>query len=131
VLNGQYDKAIEVMGAYHRDFPENEDFQYVILDALFALGKTENDFPWVEAPTLIRLDASLMDYVYEYLRPKRKPRSVHELHTNQYLRGYVTFSPEELFQALAHDDRFIVESEGDCIWAEVSVRRKGKRSKNR
>jgi hypothetical protein len=45
VLNGQYQKAIDSMGACHRKHPDIEDFQHIILDALFALGKTESDFP--------------------------------------------------------------------------------------
>jgi tetratricopeptide (TPR) repeat protein len=128
VLNGQYQKAIDSMGECHRAYPDVEDFQYIILDALFALGKTEDDFPWLETPTIIRLGARVIDDCYEYLRPKRKPRSVDELHTTLLVRGYVTFTHEQLMHALAADERFVVRRENDCFWAVVSIRRTRARS---
>ncbi|HUT93254.1 MAG TPA: hypothetical protein VMY37_27565 [Thermoguttaceae bacterium] len=129
ILNGQYQKAIDSMRERHREYPDVEDFKYIILDALFALGKTEDDFPWVEAPTIIRLGSAVIDDCYEYLRPKRKPRSVDELHTRLLMRGYVAFTHEQLMQALADDQRFIVQSEGDCHFAEVGIRRTRRRNR--
>ena len=130
VLNGHYQKAIDLMTECHRQCPDDVNFQYVILDALFALGKTEDDFPWVTVPTIIRLDMPLIDYYYEYLRPKRKPRSVADLYTDQYAHGYQAFSHEELMQALAHDDRFEVDSDQDRRRAQVKVRRKRQRNRS-
>ena len=46
VLNGEYKKAIEFMSDHHRKHPWIGDYQYVILDALFALGKDEDNFNW-------------------------------------------------------------------------------------
>src|SRR5678815_897183 len=48
VLNGQHGKAIQIMERYHRAYPSIESFQWIILDALFAQGKTELDFDWSE-----------------------------------------------------------------------------------
>lgn len=44
VLNSQYQKAIEFMQLHHKKYPRNWDYHFVILEALFALGKTEDDF---------------------------------------------------------------------------------------
>ncbi len=41
VRNGEYTKAIEFMTEHHKKHPWNSDYQYVILDALFALVPTK------------------------------------------------------------------------------------------
>jgi tetratricopeptide (TPR) repeat protein len=123
VLNGQYDRAIECMGKIHRNNPDVEDFQHVILDALFGLGKTEEDYEWVAAPRVLRLGQPVLDICYGYLRPKRKPRSVDELKTELLMQGYCTFSCDELMAALAADSRFVVQTDRSAQWATVRVRR--------
>lgn len=129
VLNGQHQEAIDLMTKCHRQWPNHVDFQQVALDALFALGKTEGDFPWVKIPTVIRLDAALIDHYYEYLRPKRKPVSVAGLRAEQCGQGYLAFSEKQLLQALAHDDRFEVDADGGCYSAQIKVSRRRARKK--
>jgi len=125
VLNGEYEKAIEFLSHYHRKHPWNIDFQYVILDTLFALGKNENDFNWFEKPIVLRMSDGILDACYEFLKPKRKPRSVYEIHAHFDTKGYLLFTEEELFTALIEDDRFILEDvdQGACL-AQVRVARK-------
>lgn len=126
VLNEQYEAALEYMARCHGQIPDHPDFHHVILDALFALGRTEDDFEWVEQPDVCRLDRSVLDSLCAYLRPKRKPRTVTELYTQVVLRhGYVAFSDEELLEALLRDPRFLVDSSsGTPLFADVrTVRR--------
>lgn len=109
VLNGEYEKTIEFLSHHHKKHPWNKDYQHVILDALFALGKNENDFSWIEKPVVLRMSDSILDICYECLKPKRKPRSVFEIHAHFDTKGYLLFTEEKLFKALMEDDRFIVE----------------------
>lgn len=110
VLNGEYEKAIEFLSQHHKKHPWNTDIQYVILDALFALGKNENDFDWTEKPVILRMSKDIIDACYEFLKPKRKPRSVLEIHTQFMTKDYLLFTEEDLFRALVKDNRFIVEN---------------------
>ena len=121
VLNGEYEKAIEFLSRHHKKQPWNIDFQYVILDALFALGKNENDFNWIEKPVVLRMSDSILDICYEFLKPKRKPRSVFKIHTHFDTKGYLLFTEDDLFKALTEDERFIIE---DVFLAQVRVARK-------
>lgn len=130
VLNGQYQEAIDLMTECHRQWPAHEDFQHVALDALFALGKTEGDFSWVNVPAVIRLDAALIDHYYEYLRTKRRAVRIADLRREQDVHGYLAFSEEQLLQALAHDDRFEVDANQAWYAALVKVRRKRARKKS-
>ena len=128
VLNGEYEKAIEFLSRHHKKQPWNIDFQHVILDALFALGKNENDFNWIEKPVVLRMSDNILDVCYEFLKPKRKPRLVLEIHTHFVTKGYLLFTEEKLFKELMEDDRFIVEDvDRGAFLAQVRVvHKKGK-----
>jgi tetratricopeptide (TPR) repeat protein len=110
VLNGEYETAIEFLSEHHRRHPDNLDFQHVILDALFALGKTDDDFGWVQKPVVLRMSSDILEACYEFLKSKRKPRSVSEIHGRFLLEGYLLFTEEDLLKALSEDGRFIVEN---------------------
>jgi hypothetical protein len=125
VLNGEHERAIEFMRPWLDRYPDGYDFQHVVLDALFAQGKTEDDFPWKERPEVIRLTADTLDFCYEYLRPKRKPRAIDHLSCELLLRGYLAFSVAELRDALKRDGRFVVTNDRFAPFAEVRAARKG------
>ena len=127
VLNGEYEKAIEFMSEHHRKHPGNTDYQHVILDALFALGKTEDDFEWLEKPVVLRMSQEIVDTCYELLKRKRKPRSVIELYMQFIMKGYLLFTEQDLLEALVKDGRFDVENPDSAFWAEVCAARKDRR----
>ncbi len=127
VLNGEFKKAIEFMGEHHKRHPWNSDYQHVILDALFALGKTEDDFNWVKRPVVIRMSTDIVDTCYEFLKRKRKPRSIIELHTQFITEEYLLFSEQDLLETLLNDERFEVDKPDSEFLAEVSVVRKNRK----
>jgi hypothetical protein len=126
LLNGEHSKAIQVMERYHRANPDIESFQWVILDALFAQGKTERDFDWSEQPKVLRLGPEVAEICFERLRPKRKPRSVGAVHCDLLCEGYLTFNEEQLLEFLQTDPRFDARVTGP-LGAEVCVRRPERR----
>lgn len=127
VLNGEYEKTIEFLSKHHKHQPDNPDYHHVILDALYALGKTEDDFDWVEKPVILRMSTEIVDACYEFLRSRRKPRSVNELYTRFVMKGYLLFTDEELLKALLEDSRFVIEEADARLFAEVQVARKARR----
>jgi len=40
----------------YKSKPDFGDVVYAILDVLYGLGKTENDFDWVEKPVVLKPD---------------------------------------------------------------------------
>ena len=119
VLNGEYDKALEFLSEHHRRQPWNPDYHGVILDALYALGKTEDDFDWVQEPVILKMSTEILDACYEFLRSRRKPRSVNELYTRFVMEGYLLFIEEDLLKALLEDGRFVVEDADAVLFAQV------------
>jgi len=126
-LNGEYEKAIEFLSKHHKRQPDNPDHHHVILDALYALGKTEDDFDWVEKPVILRMSTEIVDACYEFLKPRRKPRTINELYMRFIIEGYLLFTDEDLLKALSEDARFVVEDAHAGLFAEVRVARKTRR----
>lgn len=126
VRAGEYQKALDYLVPLHREHPDIIDIQWTILEALFGLGKNENDFNWVEKPVILRINETLLDQCYEYLRLKRKSRSLMDICNELILGGnYQDFKEEELLLALKSDKRFKVEDKG-LFESEISVRRKSR-----
>ncbi|MCO8120104.1 hypothetical protein NHH03_00020 [Stieleria sp. TO1_6] len=127
VLNGDFNDAIDFGSTLERDHPGLGMFSHHILDALFAIGKTEADFDWADPPSIIRLDQRVSDDCYEFLRPKRKPRTLDDFHTELWLHDYVVFSDEELLHYFQRDERFVVNGDSP-VNAEITVVRKRKKA---
>jgi tetratricopeptide (TPR) repeat protein len=123
-LNGEYDKAIILMNEQHKKYPWNPDFHYVILDSLFAAGKNEDDFIWIQKPTILRMSKRIVDACYEFLKYKRKPRSLIDLYTNFISEGYLLFSEDDLLEGLLNDQRFVVDKSANDLRTLISVVRK-------
>jgi len=113
VLNGEYEKAIEFLTRILNKYPDYIDAQHSLLDALFALGRDENSFEWVEKPIVISLSDEIADRCFEFLKPKRKPVSVSMLYSDLLVISgdYIKFNEEELLKYLMNDNRFIIQGD--------------------
>ncbi len=123
VLNGEFEKAILFLSEHHKDDPDNPNFKHVILDALFALGKNENDFKWAKKPKVLRMNQEILNKCYEFLKTKRKPRYIGKLYINFMSDGYLLFKEDDLLKAIVDDKRFIVDNPEDGAFAEVKAAR--------
>jgi hypothetical protein len=90
----------------------------VILDALFATGRDENQFDWIENPRVFRLNQSVRDTCYQALKGKRRPRSIDELYEIFVIKGYVRFTEMSLLKAIKRDKRFVVENTMNQAYAD-------------
>ena len=128
VLNGEYEKAIDFLSNIHRKHPDFGDVQYSILDALFALNKTEDDFNWIKKPIVTRLNKGVLDFCYDFLKNKRKPRSIYDLLSELLIGyGYLKFEDKDLSDALFEDNRFELKVNSSFIHdVEIRVVRKRK-----
>jgi hypothetical protein len=126
VLNNQGQDSIEMLTPYYLKDPTHYLYTHAILDALFSMGKTVHDFPWKSEPVILELTTDVLEKYYQYLKPKRKPRSVTDLFYTHIGEGYLHFTDEDLLQALMGDERFSVTC--DNTWESgVSILRKQQR----
>jgi len=107
----------------YKKYPDFDDVRLSILETLYALGKNENDFDWVEKPTVLCLTNDILDKCYDFLKPEKTPCSIYDLFDEVSTYGdYLKFDMEELLEALKKDPRFVIT---DGIFdEEVSVRKK-------
>jgi hypothetical protein len=125
VLNSQYQDSIAMLTPYYMETPEESLYAHAILDALFAMGKTAQDFSWKSEPLILELTADILDTCHRYLKPKRRPRNVTDLYYLCMPAGYLHFTEEDLLRALKGDGRFIVTCDNP-YGSGISVVRKQK-----
>lgn len=111
VLNSEFEKALEFLEKLHYKEPNDINVQHSILDALFGLDRTENDFNWIEKPSILRLNMESIDICYNLIKPKRKPKEIVDLYIDLMGYGYLTFEEKDLLEAILNDSRFIVNDE--------------------
>ena len=126
VLCKEYEKAIDYFTPLYIENPDNGNIEYSILDALYALGKSERDFEWVSVPEVIRLNNEVLDFCYDYLKGKRKARDLDDVYCQLIAKGYLTFNEEELLNHLISEGRFEFQNEGSVHSTLVKVQRKSK-----
>ncbi len=129
ILNKKYDKAIDFLSKLHKEYPDFGDVQYSLLDALFATGKNENDYNWTIKPPVLRLDKYVLDFCYDFLKNKRKGRSISAIYCELLPKGYLRFEEDDLFKALVTDERFEIENDESVEDSLVRVIKKSKRKK--
>lgn len=121
VMNGEPQRAIELLAPVHRRRPDFEDVQRVILDALFAQGQDETCFQWTRPLPVLRLGTGVLDACWAYLEGKNEPRDLEELYCELLSLGYPAFDERQLRLALGEDPRFRVD-EGP-YWTAVGLAR--------
>lgn len=126
VLCKDHNKAIDYLEPLYRNNPDNDDIVHSILDALFALDKSERDFKWFSVPKILRLNKEVSDFCYNYLKGKRKARELDDVVCQLLVEGYITFNEEELLNYLIQDGRFESQSDAYVHSTLLSVKRKNK-----
>jgi len=126
ILCKEYEKAIDFFSPLYRENPDFIDIEDSILDALFALGKSERDFKWVSMPNIIRLNNEVSNFCYDYLKGKRKGKILDEVYCQLIPEGYLTFNVEQLLNYLTNDGRFEFQDDEFVFCTLLKVKRKSK-----
>jgi len=106
------DRALEVLAPLHRVRPWDREIQHLMLEALFALGRTEADFAWTLEPVVLRLEPATLGRFHEALSRNQGPATLLDLLLAALEEGYPRFTARELLEALAADRRFTVRRSG-------------------
>lgn len=105
---GDPGSALETLAPLHRVRPWDREIQHLMLDALFALGKSESDYPWTLEPVVVRLGAPVLGRLHEALLGNQGPVALLDLLLVVTEEGYPAFTARELLAALEDDRRFAV-----------------------
>ena len=124
IYTKQYLKGLHFLSKIHREQPDRIDIQYLILDILFDIGKTDCDFDWKEKPDILHFSDDLITDCFDFLKNNKRPRSIDEVYSSFLHQGYLSFSRRELLDKLIADPRFIVENPDDDVFAFIHVDKK-------
>jgi hypothetical protein len=126
-LNKKYQDTINfITPLYEKNFESGFGIKEII-DALYGLGKTENNFKWIKRPTLLKLDSVTLDLCIKLLRPKRKLVSITDIYCDLILNAdYCFFNESELGQFLVLQfDIFNIQRDNDFIMdSKIKLKRK-------
>lgn len=118
ILNKMYKEAIDFLNPLYQENHESGFGINEIIDALFGLGKTENDFAWIEKPTVLKLDKKTFDICVNFLKGKRKHISL--LKVYEYLlfqADYLAFNEDKLSGFLVKDNKtFDFKGDKKIFW---------------
>lgn len=117
--SGDPGKALDVLAPLHRVRPWDREVQHLMLEALFALGRSEAEYPWTLEPVVVRLDAATLDRIHRALRANQGPVALLDLLLVASEEGYPAFTARELLDALEADPRFTIHP--SAIAAESAV----------
>ena len=86
-LNKKFNETLDfITPLYEMNY--NEEFGISeIIDALYGLGKTENDFKWIEKPIILKLDSNTTQTCIDVLKDRKKPVSITDLYCDLLLKG--------------------------------------------
>ena len=104
--------ALETLAPLHRSRPWDREVQYLMLDALFLLGRSETDYPWTAEPPVVRVGPPLLELFHRLLVREGRPATVFDLVLAAAAEGYPAFQAQELLEALEVDRRFTVRRSG-------------------
>lgn len=117
LLAGNPDRALEVAGPCHAEEPDDPWIEDTILEALFALGRTERDFAWQgETPPVLRLDGELLDRVHARIAADPELEDLALLYHVLAEEAFTPFGPAELLAALREHSRFVTEMDDASPW---------------
>jgi len=105
VINKKYIEAIEFLKPLYSVNYDSGFGIHEILDALYGLGKTEDDFNWIIKPNIFRLDKELINKCIVLLKGKRKHVSVVTIFCDLMMEAdYLAFNEEKLCEFLLKND---------------------------
>lgn len=91
LLNHQQQAAIDMLTPYYMRDPDHPLYAHAILDAILAMGKKVDDFPWKTPPAVLDMNEDVLDACCDHLKPKRTPRTLFDLRYLFMGRAYLLF----------------------------------------
>ncbi len=126
VFNQEFQKALDFLTPIYKSEPEYEDVIHSILDALYGLGKTEEEYDWFEKPVVLKLNDETKKLCKDFLKKKRKSISFTSLFEHLIIQSYyLTFKEKDLCLYLKSDLLFEFSSYEKEFWdVEIKLRKK-------
>ena len=109
---GSHDRALRHLTRLHRLRPWDELVQDYALESLFASGRTEHDFPWIDPPLVARIEEPYLARLHELMLESDRWWPLFDLMLSTNACAFLTFDDDALLAALEADPRFAIRRDG-------------------
>lgn len=126
-INKKYKKTLELITPLYQKNHKSGFGVQEILDALYGLGKSENDFNWKTKISILKLDSTTLELCVDFLKPKRKARNILEIYGVLIMNAdYCAFNEQRLAQFLInHPEKFDIKKDSEYFLdIELKIKRK-------
>jgi len=119
--NNMYKEALEHLQIFHKDDPEDEDFNQQILDCLRKLNLKKEDFNWKVKPISLCLNQELEMIIVQKMKNKRKrKRRLKDIYLDVMIGNLLEFDENDLMNFLKNSLYFNVK--GDAFYDAIVER---------
>lgn len=109
IENNKNKEALKYLQNFHKDDPEDEDINQLILDALRKLDLNKNDFKWTSEPQTLSLNTALEMMILNQLKTKRKRKQkLNKIYLEVMNDNLLEFDETELMNYLRDSQYFEV-----------------------
>ena len=126
-LNKKYKEVLDFITPLYKD---NHDVGFgisEIVDALYGLGKTKEDYDWINRPVILTLDSDTVYFCADFLKNRRRAVRITDLYQDLIMKtDYCKFNELELAELLiGSKGTFDIQLDKDYIeWSKLKVKRK-------
>jgi hypothetical protein len=126
-LNKKYKEVLDFITPLYKD---NHDVGFgisEIVDALYGLGKTKEDYDWINQPVILTLDSDTVHFCVDLLKNRRRAVRITDLYQDLIMKvDYCKFNESELAKFLVRfSDKFDIQLDKDFIMdSKLKVKRK-------
>jgi len=116
-LNKKYKEALDFITPLYKD---NYDIGFGIsdiVDALYGLGKTKEDFDWINHPVILTLDPDTVNFCIDLIKNRKRAVRIIDLYQELIMKtDYCKFNESELAKFLVEfKDKFDIQLDNDFI----------------
>jgi hypothetical protein len=126
-LNKRYLETLDFITPLYED---NYDVGFgipEIVDALYGLGKTKENYNWIKKPVILILDSDTIQFCLDILKTRRRAVRITDLYQDLIMKtDYCKFNEQELAEFIVKfTEEFEVQLDNDFIMhSKLKVKRK-------
>jgi hypothetical protein len=113
ILNKLFREAIDFLSPLYIKHHDVGFGIQEIIQGLYGLGKTEDDFPWISKPDIIKLDQNMIQRCMDFMTGKRKPTSVIDIYGHFLMNSDFMDFNEKTLGLFLHEKTNLFEIIGD------------------
>ena len=125
--NRKYKEALEFITPLYRNYYDVGFGISEIVDALYGLGKTKDDYDWINRPVILTIDTDTVNFCIELIKNRKRAVSISDIYQELIMKtDYCKFNERELAEFLVRfTDKFNIQLDNDFVeYSKLKVKRK-------